>query len=174
VLREDPSRAAHPGPTGQGRARREAGGRPLAATVGDAAAVSWLLSSFHPLFADPGPASWFPAVAAGAAWAGEGGRGCCRKGRIRAGTLPGSRVGSHVWIGWQRACPLSDADWMKPTLSPGGVGRMQTSNFRKRPLKKLLLRPFRIPRCARRSEIPFRRMSVNCSTRSAWPQSSAS
>jgi len=99
VLREDPSRAAHPGPTGQGRAQREAGGRPLAAAVGDAAAVSWLLSSFHPPFADPSPASWFPAVATRAAWA-DGGPGVLPKRPQPCGCLPG-RLSSSVWKGWE-------------------------------------------------------------------------
>ena len=59
MLREDPSRAAHPGPAGQGRAQHEAGGRPLAATVGDAAAVSWLLFFSIPPLLIPVPLPGF-------------------------------------------------------------------------------------------------------------------
>jgi len=81
VLREDPSRAAHPDPTGQGRAQREAKGRSLAAADGDAPAVSWLLSSFHPLLADPNLVAWFPDVAARAAWADERRRNAAEKAR---------------------------------------------------------------------------------------------
>jgi hypothetical protein len=53
VVREDPSRAAHPGPTGQGRAQREAKGRSLAAADGDAAAISGF--RLHAIPASPIP-----------------------------------------------------------------------------------------------------------------------
>ena len=52
-VREDPSRAPHPGPPGQGRAQREAGGRSLAAADGDAAAISCLSCSPHSLHVHP-------------------------------------------------------------------------------------------------------------------------
>ena len=67
VLREDPSRAAHPGPAGQGRAQREARGRTLAAADGDAAAVSSLWSSLHPILSHPDSARRAAAVVRSAA-----------------------------------------------------------------------------------------------------------